>query len=231
MTTPTEQTLVFNKTYIQQMLMRPDVYATTLLVLALDKYGPEMLDWHPQTIRAEIEDDFGVKLPEQNVSKLMAAITILTTDLFERSLPSFVWLCNVLADDTFDPTIFDVATAEEMAWGITEALLIRPPESEEHFAEETRWYIGAVMDSEGVVDPPDVLRLALRKDATDPLDNFVDDPEMYQALYESQKAKSQDIEMVIRENLDALVKQLETLTLDQGDTSNLLKRIREQSSR
>ena len=222
--------LVFNRTYIQQLLTGPETYATTLLVLALDHYGPEMLEWHPQTLQLEFADDFGVQLPQQNLHKLMAAITILTTDRFERSLPSFIWLCNVLADDTLDPTVFDIATAEEMAWGITEALLINPPESEQHFSDEIRWYIGFMLDEEGVVDPPDVLRLALRQRLTDPLDDFVDDPEMYAALYTSQQAKSQEIETMLREQLTQLIKQLESLPLTTGDPTDLLRRIREQAA-
>ena len=220
--------LVFNRTYLQQLLTNPETYATTLLVMFLDRYGIEALQWHPTTIRYEFADDFGVQLPEINLHKLMAAIMILTTDRFEQSLSSFVWLCNVLADDTLDPGTFDIATAEEMAWGITEALLIKPPESENHFNDEICWYIGAVLDEEGVVDPPDVLRLAMRKTTSDPLAAWTGDPELYQSLYESQQAKSKDIEAVVRENLTALIQQLESLSLENGNTKNLLQRIRDQ---
>jgi hypothetical protein len=161
--------------------------------------------------------------------KLMAAITILTTDRFERSLPSFIQLCNVLADDTFDPSVFDIADVSEMAWSITEALLINPPEAEEHFCDEIRWYIGSMLDEEGVVDAPDVLRLAIRKQAADPLADFSGDPVMYSALYQSQQAKSSEIKELIRSNLTELIKQIESLPLQNGDPSNLLKRIREQA--
>lgn len=223
----TQDKLLFNRQYLQQLLTRPDVYATTLLVLMLDRYGTEMLEWHPQTLRLEIQDDFDVQLPAQNLHKLLAAITILTTDRFEQSLPSFIWLCNVLADDTLDPTVFDIATVDEMAWGITEALLINPPETDNHFCDEIRWYIGHMLDEEGVVDPPDVLRIAVRERTTDPLNDFTDDPEMYSALYQSQQAKSGDIKQMIREHLTEMIKQIESLPLENGNAKDLLRRTRE----
>ena len=228
MSSVVQPNLMFTRSYLQKLLTDPETYATALLVLALDRYGMELLDWHPSTIKQEIEEDFNVRLPTQNLHKLLAAITILTTDRFERSLPSFIWICNVLTDDTLDPTVFDVATVEEMAWGITEALLISPPDNDEYFHDEIRWYIGAMLNEEGVVNPPDILRLAIRDDAEDPLNSFADDPVMYAALYQSQADKSGDLKQLIRDSLTELLKQLESLPLENGDTQELLKRTRAQ---
>ena len=102
-----------------------------MLVLAVDTYGTECTKWTPQTIKAEIEDDFHLKLPQPNLERLLAAIQLLTTDDFYIALPDFITLCNVLSGGTFDPRHWDPADAVEIAWGVTEALLISPPESDE----------------------------------------------------------------------------------------------------
>jgi len=52
---------------------------------------------------------------------------------------------------------------------------------------------------------------------------------MYSALYQSQQSKSAEIKELIRSNLTELIKQIESLPLQNGDPSNLLKRIREQA--
>ncbi|MDB4331258.1 hypothetical protein N9993_01785, partial [bacterium] len=93
--------------------MDRDVFATTLLIMGLDYYGPDLLTWHPETIKREIQDDFGVRLPKANFDRLMAAITVVTTDLFFKNLSRFIQLANVLAFDDFQPDEFEPADSME----------------------------------------------------------------------------------------------------------------------
>lgn len=202
-------------------------FATTLLVLAVDTYGTECTKWTPQTIKAEIEDDFHLKLPQPNLERLLAAIQLLTTDDFYIALPDFITLCNVLSGGTFDPRHWDPADAVEIAWGVTEALLISPPESDEPFSPEIRSYIGAVLDQEGIIHPPDTLRLALRTDnlAAKVQGEFHDDPTMFASIYQFEQQKTEAINRVIKESLFALSQQLEQLQLDDGDTKDVVQRM------
>src|ERR1017187_8637838 len=151
----------------------PDTLATPLLTLFLDAYGQveegeeskviKALHWDPETIVSEIESDFKVSFPPINLDKLMASILIVTTDRFFHPLDDFIRVCNVFSGGRFDPRVFAPADAVGCAWGLTEALLLDPPEDDNHepFSEEIRAYIGKAIEEEGLIDPPDILKIAL----------------------------------------------------------------------
>lgn len=203
-------------------------FATSLLLLTVDTYGTECFDWDFKTLKMEIEEDFNVKLPQVNFDRLMVAINILKTDDFFKSLPDFIAWCNVLDGDVYDPRWFDPADAEEIAWGITEALIIEPPVEEEPFTEEIRAYIGAALDREGILNPPDILRIALR-DNPDLFSTveyeFSDDPEMFSAIYGFESAKTQAINKYVKLKLGLLAQQLGQLPLRSGDASGVMQQV------
>jgi hypothetical protein len=184
------------------------------------------LSWEPNTITLEIEEEFDVELPQCVLDKLMAAISILTSDTFYISLPDFITFCNVLSGDTYRPDMFDPADSAEVAWGITEGLLISPPEEEQTgpFSDEIRAYIGAVLDQEGIINAPDVLQIALRKaNVSDAANQFSDDPEMFNAVYDVEAGKSAEINSIITEKVKMLLGQLRAITLDNGNTTAVAK--------
>lgn len=213
---------------VRAMLLSDGTYATTLLVWVLDYFGPEVLEWHPETIKMELEEAFAVKLPKANLDKLLAIITILTTDLFFKNAARFIQLANILAGDDFQPDEFEPADSAECAWAVTEALLLVPPSNEdpEPFSDEVRAYIGQTLRDEGYVTPPDVLRIALDADFSDKVRyNFADDPELFQGIYEVQQGKTEEIKQILAEGLQELIEQLQALPLQTGNTSELAKRI------
>lgn len=192
----------------------------------LDQFGTEALQWDPATIVMEIEEDFDVDLPQVAIDKLMVAINILTSDAFYNSLPDFITFCNVLSGDTYRPDMFDPADSAEVAWGMTEGLLIAPPEEdgEGPFSEEIRAYIGAVLDSEGIINAPDILQIALRRaNISDAANQFSDDPEMFGAIYDVEAGKTAEINQIMREKATMLVGQLQALQLTNGTTEQVAK--------
>ena len=213
-------------TIAQEAWKSRETFASVLLTLFLDKFGIEALDWDPATITLEIEEEFDVELPQLALDKLLVAIQILTTDKFFKSLPDFVTFCNVLGGDTYRPDMWDPADAEEVAWGITEALLISPPEDDdpEPFTDEVRGYIGAALDSEGIINAPDILRIALRAARVSPsITDFSDDPTMFNAVYDLEAGKTEDINQSIRLKTDLLIKQMAALDLKNGNTEYVVK--------
>lgn len=209
---------------VQEAWKSRETFASVLLTMFLDRFGTEALTWDPTTVTLEIEEEFDVDLPQLSLDKLMGAIQILTTDRFYRSLPDFVNLCNILSGDTYRPDMWDPADAEEVAWGITEALLIYPPEDDdpEPFSDEIRAYIGAVLDSEGLVNPPDILRIALRQARVSPsIQDFSDDPTMFNAVYDLEEGKRKDIEDAIRLKTKLLAAQLRALNLKNGSAEQI----------
>lgn len=212
------------KNLTQEAWTSPETFASVLLTVFLDAFGTEALEWDPGTIAMEIEDEFNVDLPQTSFDKLMAAIQILTTDRFYKSLPDFITFCNVLDGDEYRPDTFDPADAEEVAWGITEALLISPPDDNDPdpFSDEIRAYIGAVLDREGIINPPDILRIALRVARVSPsIQDFSDDPAMFNAVYDLETGKTEDINRTIVLRTQLLAAQLGVLNLQNGNAKQV----------
>lgn len=213
----------------KQLLLDPDTYATTLLILLVDTYGLEVAQWTPQAIALQVTDDFGVELPKTAVDRIMAGITLVTTNYFYKSLSRFIDICNVLSGSDFDPGVFDPADSYEMAWAITEALLLSPPEEPEPFTDDIRHYITAMLADEGYVTPPDILRLAIGGDLAEQVRfNFADDPEMFQGIYANQQSKTAEVKDVIKDGLAAMLNQIAQLPLKTGSAENLLAKLRQE---
>jgi hypothetical protein len=197
---------------------------------AKDAAGENCYAWHPGTILLEIQDDFGVELPRANFDRLMAGIHVITSDAFFKSTPSFIEICNVLSGGLYDPATWDPADAAECAWGITEAMLLAPPDDddEEPFSREVRAYIGAALDQEGILDPPDVLRIAIRNGGHNQaarVHSQFDDPATHAAITQTEAAKVKEINDHVRSNLRMLIGQLEALHLAHGDVRALASRL------
>lgn len=207
-----------------------EAFATTLLVVATNRFPADFLTWDPETIRLEIEDDFNIVPAPSAYNKLMAAVTLMTTDKFYKSLPDFIMLCNVLSHGTFDPRTWDPADAMEIAWGITEALLIWPPDpnDESPFSDTILAYIGHAIRDEGIMVPPDVLRLGLRED-TDALKKvqgeYSDDPTMFNAIYDMEHEKTDEINNEIKRRLRQLMQQLDSLQPEGTSASSIIKKM------
>jgi len=212
------------------LLLAEESYTTVLLLLVLDVYGPELLTWAPETIRLQLEEDFSLSLPKATLDKVMAGVTLLTTNYFFKDVTRFIELCNILAGDDFQPDEFDPADAGEILWGVTEAALIWPPERDEtddtEFGPEVRGYIEEILHQEGLASPPDVLRLGLRSNVADTIRaDYADDPEMFEALWQAQESRSGDLKQMVLDNLQELAFQLKLLALQNGSTEALLEQI------
>lgn len=210
----------------QKAFSSPDTFATVLLTIFVDKYGTEGFQWSPETIAMEIAEDFNVQLSQPVFDRLMTAIDLVTSDSFYQSLPDFINQCNILSGDTYDPRTWDPADSLECAWGITEALLLSPPEDDNPFSDEIVGYIGKVLDEEGITNPPDVLKIAVRdKVPTNTVHEFSDDPIMFDSVYALETSKSDDITQALAGGLQRLATQLEALPLRTGNTKQVVKQM------
>jgi hypothetical protein len=219
--------------------LNPDAFATSLFLLFVDQYreggsnswdNPEEdpLNWDPNTILVEIEDDFNIALPPPNFDRLMAAINIVTTDKFYQSLPDFITFCNVLSGAPFDPRIWDPADAGEIAWGITEGILLSPPDDgdENPFNDQITAYIGAALDDEGIIHPPDVLRIATHRSLPASIpDTYTDDPTMFTIVSDFADRKTSDLTRMLRETIGRLATQIAALPLRHGDAAGAVQRV------
>lgn len=213
---------------LREVLTDTDTYASVLITILIDKFGTECLEWAPETIRLEIHDEFQCKVPDDNLDKIMAAISLLVTDDFYQNLPRFVYLCNCLAGSGFDPLVFDPADSWEIAWAITEAMMLAPPEDLENaFSDEIRRYIGETLKYEGIIRPPDILGIAIIEGhVPDPAAAFADDPELYADFWNNQQSHSDEITTMLRENLQDLLRQVSSLPLSNGSAEDLMTKMR-----
>lgn len=207
------------------MLANEATFATSLLIILIDEYSTEAFQWHPTTRRLEIEETFGIAFPVINGDKLNAIIDIFTTDSFFRRVPVFVQYCNVLSGTHPGFAEFDPADAEECAWGLTEALLLTQPDEDDPFSEEVRYYIGKVLFDEGIKTPPDVLAIGLWDEGADFGDMSTDEPAMFQAEFKAQEDESKEIEEWLRGRLGAMLKEIESIPLQNGSAKNLLSKL------
>lgn len=213
--------------FYRKALQEKNLLATPMVIGLLDVYGMEVLEWLPETLCLEIQDDFQVPLQEPLLSRVLTGFALLTTDDFYKSLPDFVMHCNILSGDSFNPEMWDPADAGECAWGITEAMLLSPPEEddEEPFAPEITAYIGAVLDSEGIMTAPDVLRIAVRSQPDFDLGAFAEDPELGGAVTQFENSKSEEINQLIMTGMQKMMSQLQELPLENGSAKDILQKI------
>ncbi len=215
----------------KRVWQNPDSFATTLLALFIDTYGTEGLDWDPMTIQSEIEQDFGVKVERSVFDRLMAGIAILTTDSFYKSLPDFIALCNVLAGDSYDPAVFDPADSAEIAWGMSEGMLISPPEDDEEnpFSEDIVNYIAQTLKSEGLLTPPDVLKVGMKEEFSKILEKIDQVNDLIQGMQVRMRCHSDTIKHCKKGMLDQLaekyVYKLEICSLALGRLMNYKRKL------
>lgn len=220
---------------LKTILSSEETYATTLFAIMVDRLvdpdDPQsnlqaVCGWHPQTRRMELEQEIGAKMPVINSDKLNAAVQIYTSDAFFQRVDPFIKLCNVLSGTPMAYATFDPADADECAWGITEAMLLAPPDEPEPFAEEILWYIGKVLDEEGIKSPPDVLRIAKREHKPDFAGMSLDDPSMFQAEFKVQEDEGKELERVLRVKLVELLRELEQTPFEHGSAEGLMERVK-----
>jgi|TARA_R110000824_G_scaffold77773_1_gene196604 hypothetical protein len=218
------------KVVTRTLLMEESTYATVLLLILLDTYGPEALQWAPETISLELKDDYAVNITKQTLDKIMAAIAIVTTNYFYKDVLKFIELANILSGDDAEPDEFDPATAGEVLWGLSESFLLWPPEKDDNpedtqFSPEVTEYMVQVLQDEGYMSAPDLLALSGHDTSNFVRDTWSDDPEMYQAIYEMQQQKVEDLKASLQDNFKELFVQLKLLPVKSGNKEDIMRKI------
>lgn len=219
---------------LARTMVDPNSFATTMVVAYLDRFGMEALEWHPWTVRVEVDSEFHATIPDANFDRLMAGILLVSTDRFYKDLDAFLRVAEILSGGAMDPSTVAAPGCLECAWAITEALLLGPPEpgDDDPFVEDVRHYVGHALDREGFLRAPDVLAIGLRPDrATRAVSAHADDPGMLQAVKETEARRERVIRDSLRDGLDRLVTQVGSLELENGDASTLLARLKHDTQR
>lgn len=211
----------------RKLLLNTDTFATTLFLLVTDKFGVECLDWLPTSIALECRDTWQCDVPPENISKIMAAISIVTSDAFYSQLPSFINICNALYGYS-DFETFDPADPDEILMGVTEALLLWPPEDRSNvFSPDIVAYVDHMFRSSGSYKPIGILSAVMSSNnVTGFADSFADDPEMFEAIYSSQQTNRNALQERYVQNVNELIEELGQLKLQNGSTASAQEQLR-----
>lgn len=213
-----------NKEEWRRVFSGKATFGATLLVGVIDFYGTECFSWTPETLLVELEDDLDMEISSENFNKLRAAMELVISDDFYESASTFNFLCCSL-NGTEITKYFELADSYDIAWGIVEALIIGAPDRTPIFSEEVVAFVSKVLQEDGILNPPSVILEAVlsMEDYDNSIEDFSDDPNMYQAMTEVSDGKTKEMSEFIQQNFALFVTQLEGLPLSSGDTKGYLK--------
>jgi hypothetical protein len=144
------------------VLADEEVPALVLAAVVLRKYGPEALEWQPELLRDELEQDYGVKVSGLQSDKLQAVFTLLLTDLYEGQWEVFETVGHLLngQPDTFED--FSPLDAEGLAAALAHRRLVVGDDPDRTpFSPEVRAYAGLVFQGYGLSRPPAIFPEAI----------------------------------------------------------------------
>jgi hypothetical protein len=129
--------------------------AIALLAVVTNKYGQDAWEWHPGILRDEIERDFGIEITDLQSDKIHAALTILTTNMFEEQWEVFTTCCHLLSNIPYDFDDFVPLEPEYIAGALAEVYLLKE-DNEDEFSDQVRAFAGQSFHAYGLCKPPSI---------------------------------------------------------------------------
>lgn len=205
---------------IAARLSDPALFCSSAVILLIDQFGTEVLEWEPASIYTELEERFKVKVTGLLADKINAACALLSSDLYHKSLEAFTAVNTAFNLKPVSTTEFSVCTLDDIMWGVTEARLLEGPEifDAAGFSHDIAGYTAMLLSAEGITKPPAMLKFA----EYDPgeLDRrgiaLAGDPMMAEAYWGRQEDERAKLERGAEETLRALLREVETLPLTNG---------------
>ena len=205
----------------KDIFLSPDSFGTTLLICFLDTFGIESLNWEPETIELELEQYLSAEVPSENLDRLQAAMSVLTSNLFFISLEAFNTTCNALNFAVVNGKTFIPADIEDIMWGITEVnLLLGANAKSDEFSRDIQLYVGKILKSEGILDPPTILQFAdMRRMDQITASQVADLPDL-SSMFSADLANTRaELDTWALKKIDALFTQIGNVKLDSSDKS------------
>ena len=208
---------VKDKFRLEECFSDQGMYCSSLLLLMLDNFGPAVLEWEPEIVQEEVERISGSKVNALTSDKLNAALSVLQSNVYHKSLPAFTTINACFSSKYATPEAFKLCTLDDILWGCTEIQLIEGPQEfkDQGFTHPIRFYTGMMLEAEGVTKPPTLLGFA--EFDTAKTDNqeitFVDDPNMSMAYMQRQEDEIDRMNKFVVANLGQLLTQFRKLPL------------------
>jgi hypothetical protein len=197
----------------KEALEKDDLFITTAMAVMYGTYGAEFLEWDPLTINLNIIDDFKITPTQELKDKIQAGVTIITTDMFYRSLETFFVISNLSSNEGYSTEMLIPPELDEVAWACVEAKLLDSEYESMEFSGDISRYVGFLLDREGIFTPPSILRYADYPESTF-LDGVPEDNILYKEITEAQEEKRSEFVEALRLRTLALFSQLRSLEMD-----------------
>jgi hypothetical protein len=212
------------------ILKDPEVNASVLLIVAIDIYGPEILDWEPLTIQLELEEFLGEPFESPNFSKLLAAMSILKSYRFYHSPVDFIVICEILNGSIISPSYMVEPDITDVAWGVFEAFFIDFPEEEDLakglrnylqtiYSDQIKKLIEIIVINSGLPKAP-ILLDKLVPDIPNPIKSYLDmglNKKFVESLLVKTYKSVDDVNKYVLTRFEKNVDDLKKITLLRGD--------------
>ena len=207
-------------------LKTDDFFGTSMALLAMDCGYPAktVFGFGYSTLQKMLEDRYGAAPSPDNTDRLMAAITVLTTDLFWRDVESFVTVANVLSGSGLTTVVEDPADVRECSWAVTEAALLDPEAAKP--SPDVITYMNAACREYGYPVPPAALKRVGVVDNTRVLFAWSDAAE----VVEKARQDAAEVDQWVAEEVDRLLDQIADLPLRGADARKAVESLRKRNT-
>ena len=136
---------------VYRLISDDGTFATVLHIICMVAYGEEIYQVDPLELLIRLEEDFGVRVTDDNENKLKAILIGTSTDIFYEEPEGFRSICETLTNGDPGIEVMDTLTISEVAWALYEIELSHGPGE---FRPEVLRIIEQVISSEAI-DPED----------------------------------------------------------------------------
>lgn len=188
----------------------PHTFGTTLLVAAIEEFGPDCMDWEPETFEMEIRDRYECDLDDDMLDRLMTAKSLLQVGRFYRVPADFFLLAPVLALNSFSSKVWVFPDADDLVWAWYEGAILQgtSPDDPGLYSDDVADAVVLLLQEYGYIQPPDCLRFLTSRFGSFDL-GFLDDMAVGMAIFQDlQDSKKQLLDRLTLSRLDALQDQL-----------------------
>jgi hypothetical protein len=136
-----------------------DAHPIALLLLCLDHYGTEFVEWMPETVKLTLERD-GRAVSNANLTKLMATKTLLASPSPWRQWEVFHWISRALAGQSPNFTYLE---EPEIGHAMACANVMKILDPSRKTSIEVDKYVAAMLRNEGIHYAPPPIDFAQRE--------------------------------------------------------------------
>ena len=209
----------------RDVMMEPSSFGTTLLIALIDSYGTECIQWEPETLRKQVEEDLDINLPGSTMDRIMAAMSVLASDMFFVSIEGFNNTCESLNFGAVSGNKFIPCELDDIIWGCTEARLLLGAEEYDSadWSHDIGRYTGLQLSLEGVTKAPSIIGFAeFAPEELDNKDMLLADDQLMAATYQSRQTDVvRELDREAISKMQGLLQQVSSMQLEEGQTEQV----------